>query len=323
MGESGMGMDCSIIPTRYGLLQVSTTDFFYPLVESPYLQGQIGCANVLSDLYALGLTHCDNLLMVLAASRDMKPDDRDIVTREMMRGFNDHAKKAGTMVTGGQSVLNPWPIIGGVAMCVAKEEEILWPEKACPIPGDVVVLTKPLGTQVAVNLKQWEGNEARWSVVEDVITTTEAAVCYEMACESMSRLNRNAAMLMMKHGARASTDVTGFGLRGHAENLAKHVKTDIEIHIHTLPCIKGTPGVNTRFNFRLLDGYSAETSGGIFAIMPAENARAFCDELRELDGQPTWIVGDVVAGSRTAEIVEGAKVLEIDPAGNATEWARP
>ena len=95
---------------------VSTIDFFYPLVLDPYLQGKIGCANVLSDLYAMGIHNCDNMLMVLAASLEMDPKHRHIVTQEMLRGFADLAKEAETVITGGQTVLNPWPIIGPPAV---------------------------------------------------------------------------------------------------------------------------------------------------------------------------------------------------------------
>lgn len=91
---------------------VSTTDFFYPLVEDPYLQGRVGAANVLSDMYALAVTNIDNVLMILAASLDIDEASRNIVTKQMMRAFNDCCLLADTNVTGGQSVLNPWPIIG-------------------------------------------------------------------------------------------------------------------------------------------------------------------------------------------------------------------
>jgi len=98
---------------------ISTTDFFYPLVEDPYFQGRIACCNTLSDLYAMGITRVDHILMILGVSLMMNEEQREIVTREMMRGFNDCATEAGTLVTGGQSVMNPWPMIGGVAnaMC--------------------------------------------------------------------------------------------------------------------------------------------------------------------------------------------------------------
>lgn len=104
---------------------ISTTDFFYPLVEDPYIQGRIACANTLSDIYAMGIGRVDHMLMILAISRMMNDEERKIVTREMIRGFDDCAKEAGTLVTGGQSIINPWPIIGGVANVVCREDEYI------------------------------------------------------------------------------------------------------------------------------------------------------------------------------------------------------
>jgi len=83
-------MDCSVQPSKKykDLFIVSTTDFFYPLVEDPYLQGRIACANVLSDMYSMGVVSVDTMLMILASSRDMPPGPRHIVTQHMIRGFS-------------------------------------------------------------------------------------------------------------------------------------------------------------------------------------------------------------------------------------------
>ncbi|RHY13662.1 hypothetical protein DYB25_002716, partial [Aphanomyces astaci] len=113
-------MDSSVVKIKNPMLtdmyQVSTTDFFYPLVQDPY--GRIACANVLSDLYAMGVTEVDTMLMILGVSRLMTDIERDVVTTQLIHGFNDLAREAGTNVTGGQTVMNPWPIVGGVAMSV-------------------------------------------------------------------------------------------------------------------------------------------------------------------------------------------------------------
>ncbi|PVD24326.1 hypothetical protein C0Q70_14806 [Pomacea canaliculata] len=150
----GIGMDSSITPLRHGGLSlVQTTDYFYPLVDDPYMQGKIACANVLSDLYAMGVTDCDNMLMLVACSNKMTEKERDIIMPIIMRGFKDCAEEAGTGVTGGQTVINPWLIIGGVGTSVCQPNEYIMPDNA--VVGDVLVLTKPLGTQVAVNAYQW------------------------------------------------------------------------------------------------------------------------------------------------------------------------
>lgn len=84
----GIGLDCSVTPLRHrGLCLVQTTDFFYPIVDDPYIMGKIACANVLSDLYAMGVVDCDNMLMLLAVSTKMTEKERDVVIPLIMRGF--------------------------------------------------------------------------------------------------------------------------------------------------------------------------------------------------------------------------------------------
>lgn len=309
-----IALDCSVRQTRQGHYVISTTDFFFPLVDSPYMQGRIGAANVLSDLFAEGVEHCDFVLMLLAACRDMPEDQRTICTREMVRGFRDACDECGTAVTGGQTVLNPWPIIGGVATSIVAEGEFVKSDGAQE--GDVIVLTKPLGTQVAVNVNQWRReNHKFWQkCVEKKVITEEVAetMMHEAVC-SMARLNKNAGSLLLKHGAHACTDVTGFGILGHAQNLADNQIAEVGIDIHTLPCIAGTPAVNDEvFNFRLVAGYSAETSGGLMICIPEKNAKAYMADLQELDGCPSWIIGRVVQDSgRKARLVEEVTVLEV------------
>jgi len=121
IGE-GIGMDSSVMPCKKfkDLFVVSTTDFFSPSVEDPYEQGRIAAANVLSDMYAMGVFDVDNVLMILAASTDMTPEDQEIVCKLMMKGFSDQCKVAETQVSGGQSIQNPWPLIGGTAKSLQK-----------------------------------------------------------------------------------------------------------------------------------------------------------------------------------------------------------
>jgi len=263
------------------------------LVDDPYIQGKIACANVLSDLYAVGIIECDNMLMLLAESTEMNKEDRYICTKLIIQGFNDLANEAGTMVTGGQTVLNPWPIIGGVATSICKSEDIILPENA--IEGDVLVLTKPLGTQVVVNLNQWKYREERWGTVKDILTKEDVERAYNIAMNSMARLNKTAAKLMHKYKAHAATDVTGFGIIGHGNNLAKNQKSSVSFEIHTLPIIKYMKEVDEKVNiFKLMKGLSAETSGGLLICLSKENAIEFCKEIEEIDGFPAWIIGNVI-----------------------------
>eukprot|EP00823_Brevimastigomonas_motovehiculus_P007408 TRINITY_DN6447_c0_g1_i1.p1 TRINITY_DN6447_c0_g1~~TRINITY_DN6447_c0_g1_i1.p1 ORF type:complete len:308 (+),score=52.36 TRINITY_DN6447_c0_g1_i1:260-1183(+) len=307
-------MDCSVRPHKKykDYMLISTTDFFYPLIHDPYIQGRIAACNVLSDMYAMGVVDIDNVLMILAASRDMQPKDCEIVTKEMIRGFSDLCDEADTSVTGGQTIYNPWPIIGGVAQSICKKEDFIMPNKA--VAGDVIVLTKWLGTQIAVNIKQWMGNKERWTSFLDskLLSVDDANRAFQLATLSMARLNRVACQLMHKHGAHAATDVTGFGLLGHARNLASNQKTDVSFVIHTLPIIRGMKAVDEQFkSFKLMKGLSAETSGGLFVCLPKKEAEAFVKEIEEIEGFPAWIIGDVVSGDRQASLAEKLEVIEI------------
>lgn len=308
----GVGLDSCVLPTRHKDIKlVQTTDFFYPLVDDPYMQGKIACANVLSDLYATGVWQCDNMLMLLGISTDLLLNEREIVTKLVIKGFNDLAHEAGTTVNGGQTVLNPWYIIGGVATSVVKDHEFIMPNGA--VAGDVIVLTKPLGTQIAVNAKQWINDADRWSKICDIVTPEQVEEAYEKAMFSMARLNMNAAMLMHKYNAHAATDVTGFGILGHATNLVENQSGDVNFEIDVLPIIKHMTSVYKQcgINFKLLEGYSAETSGGLFICLPEANAESFCKELQEKDGFPAWIIGKVTSGSKKALINENVEIIEV------------
>ena len=147
-------MDASITPLRHsGLSLVQTTDFFYPLVEDPYMQGKIACANVLSDLYAMGVTECDNMLMLLAVSTKMTEKERDVVVPLIMRGFKDCALEAGTTVTGGQTVMNPWCTIGGVATTI------------CQVLHDRSTMACPAGTPFFYSRTSLSSQTAQWWVM--------------------------------------------------------------------------------------------------------------------------------------------------------------
>jgi selenide,water dikinase len=284
------------------------------------MQGKIACANVLSDLYAMGVSDCDNMLMLLGVCNEMTHKQRTVTTKLIMEGFRDLCTEAGTSINGGQTVLNPWYIIGGVASAVCSRDEFIMPDGA--VEGDVLVLTKPLGTQLAVNAHQWiePGKEVYWSEVQHVVTKEQVIEAYEAAMHSMARLNRTGASLMKKYSAHCATDVTGFGLLGHARNLAKAQKDSVSFKIHSLPIFGHmatvaktiSEGKTKRLNFQLLEGFSAETSGGLLICLPKEAAGAFCKEIENLDGVPAWIIGDVVKGDRSADILPEPTIIDIN-----------
>ncbi|KAJ8259451.1 hypothetical protein GJAV_G00169410 [Gymnothorax javanicus] len=328
----GIGMDSCVIPLRHGGLSlVQTTDFFYPLVEDPYMMGRIACANVLSDLYAMGITECDNMLMLLSVSQKMNDKEREKVMPLMIKGFRDAAEEGGTSVTGGQTVINPWIIIGGVATVVCQPNDFIMPDSA--VPGDVLVLTKPLGTQVAVNAHQWMDIPDKWNKIKLVVSKEEVEQAYQEAMLNMATLNRTAAALMHSFNAHAATDITGFGILGHANNLAQQQRSDVAFVIHNLPILAKMTAISKACGnlFGLLQGTSSETSGGLLICLPREQAARYCAEMKSSrlgggvgqegsagEGQQAWIIGIVEKGNRCARIIDKPRIIEVPPRGSVS-----
>ncbi|KAK6749038.1 hypothetical protein RB195_001573 [Necator americanus] len=302
----GIGLDSCVVPLRHkGLNLVQTTDFFYPLIDDPYLMGRVTCANVLSDLYAMGVVNCDNMLMLLGVAVDLNEEERNIIVSMFINGFKDAAESAGTKVRGGQTVRCPWLLLGGVATSVASDAEIIKVDRAQP--GDLLVLTKPIGGQ------------KKNGRVEEYGLDEEKIVCaFQQVTEQMTRLNRNAAKMLHKHNAHASTDVTGFGLLGHADNLAKAQHDKVRFVLDVLPIIEYMDVIARKMpngnGFNLFGGTAAETSGGLLVALSPENAEGFIRDMEVLDGFPAWIVGRVEKldlGKCHAVIREDFKVVSV------------
>ena len=306
IGDGSIGKetpDCSVfkvVGSSENMCQISTCDFFYPLIEDPYLQGKIAVANVMSDVYAMGVSHIDNIIMILGISRLMEEKEREVITSEMIKGFNDACAEGNTKVTGGQTVYNPWPMIGGTAISTVREENIIYPYNIKV--NDILILTKPLGTQVVVNTIEWRGKKNELSEkISKIVNDDQIDTMYSIACESMCRLNMKGAELMKKYNAHGATDVTGFGLLGHAQNLVEAQKENFEFFFETLPLIRYCEEINfSVFDFGLLKGESAETSGGLLIALDPATVKEFINEM-EQNKQDAWVIG-VVKESITKKV---------------------
>ena len=171
--------------------------------------------------------------------------------------------------------MNPWPMIGGVAISVLGRHEFIMPNDA--EVGDVLVMTKALGTQLCSNSMQWlNAKPDKWQKVEGLISKEEVQVAFDKANELMGTLNLSGAICLKKYKARASTDITGFGVHGHANLLVNCQKNKVDFKIHTLPIIKNMLKIDKIVNnFKLIEGFSAETSGGLLVCLPKDQAESF------------------------------------------------
>ena len=304
--------DCSFDRISKDLALVSTIDFFYPLVDDPFEQGRIGAANVLSDLFAAGVTEVRNGLMVLAVSSQMKKKDQKIVTKMMIDGFNEAFQEAGANITGGQTIFNDAPIIGGVALGLVHGENPYTPRNAKS--GDILVLTKPLGAQMVVNVNQYmRNNDEKWNILEShgLVDRESFTQTYLSSVEYMGRLNRIASITMQKYGVTSSTDVTGFGILGHAQNIAELQHEQVDFVIDTFPTYQGMEQIDGLVrDFKYSTGYAPETSGGLLISLPEENVESFIGEMED-QNENAWVVGRVVNGNRNAKLDDNLVILDV------------
>ncbi|XP_011823544.1 PREDICTED: selenide, water dikinase 1 [Mandrillus leucophaeus] len=333
MPRLGIGMDTCVIPLRHGGLSlVQTTDYIYPIVDDPYMMGRIACANVLSDLYAMGVTECDNMLMLLGVSNKMT--DRVSRSHPAAVCYQDYRGVwvPGRKLTIGQSefenleaeitkTLDPQMAsksTKSLGQTIHQHALFLFFRPDNAVPGDVLVLTKPLGTQVAVAVHQWLDIPEKWNKIKLVVTQEDVELAYQEAMMNMARLNRTAAGLMHTFNAHAATDITGFGILGHAQNLAKQQRNEVSFVIHNLPVLAKMAAVSKACGnmFGLMHGTCPETSGGLLICLPREQAARFCAEIKSPkygEGHQAWIIGIVEKGNRTARIIDKPRIIEVAP----------
>lgn len=276
---------------------VLTTDFFAPLVDDPYVYGAIAAANALSDVYAMGAE------ALLALNIAAFPEDMLLETvASILRGGADKVAEAGAVVAGGHTVIDAEPKYGLCVLGIVHPQKVL--TKAGAGPGDVLYLTKPLGTGIVTTAAMRDEAEAEH---------------LRAAVDSMTRLNRHPSHIAREVGARALTDVTGYGLLGHAYEMAAASGVCLKIRAAAAPVLPGAleyaaRGILTggagrnraylagkvRFSGRVDETlehvlFDPQTSGGL--LIAVEGQRGSAVEQRfAAAGLPIWRVGEAVEG---------------------------
>lgn len=297
---AGPWENSSVVKISDTLAVLNTLDFFTPMVDEPEIQGRITGSNVTSDIYALGVTNIVSVLSIMAYPENM-PDELAV---GMLKGFGDFCREMGAPVVGGHTIRNPWPIIGGAATGIGEIEKIVYTRGAQT--SDRLFLTKPLGIAPAMAAyrlrKEEEGKELLKEIPDDLV---DAAV--KEAINGMISSNKPVAEAMQQVPVHAATDVTGFGLKGHAANMAVLGKVDIVID--QLAVIRGTPALAELLGYPLLTGEAKETAGGMLIAVSQEDADKLQDELDKRKVRH-FEVGYVAKGNGNVNVLKNAKVLE-------------
>lgn len=276
---------------------IQTLDFFTPIVDNPYTYGAIAAANAMSDVYAMG----GEVLLALNIACFPSQLQAHTIT-EIFRGAGEKVREAGGVVAGGHTIDDPEPKFGLAVMGIAHPGHIA--TKAAARPGDVLLLTKPIGVGIITTAAK---------------SDAAAPEHLQEAIASMLQLNRIGAQLAERFGLRAMTDITGFSLLGHACEMAQHSNVCLRIHSHQVPLVAGAreyaeswlfPGGSQRnadyfsewvrasphvSEELLMLFYTPETSGGLLIAVPQPRL-SNVEDLLHVARQPYWRIGEVVAG---------------------------
>jgi selenide,water dikinase len=282
--------DAGIFKLSDDLALVQTVDFFAPIVDDPYLFGQIAATNALSDVYAMGGEPLTALNIVGFPAGKLSTD----VLAEILRGGQDKVHEAGAVVVGGHSIIDEELKFGLSVTGRVHPERIL--SNANAVVGDRLVLTKPLGTGILATAgKRGE------------LGTDEAASLYA----SMCKLNGPAARAALSIGARCATDVTGFSLLGHASHIAEASGVTLSIDPRRVP---GLPGAREAWARGIRTG-GAERNAAYLEARVDWNGAAEGDRALLMDPQTSGGLLVAVPASEVAEylslVPEGVEIGEV------------
>ena len=292
--------DAAVVQIPDGKVMVHTVDYFRAFIDDAYVFGQVAANHALSDIFAMG-AEAQSALAIATVPYGLEAKV-EASLREMMTGAMEVLNEAGATLVGGHTSEGPELALGFSVNGLADRESIL--RKGGMAPGDVLILTKPLGTGTLFAADMQQKAKGRW---------------IENALKSMVQSNRLAAQCLFRNGASACTDVTGFGLLGHAVEMTKASKVDIEIDLAALPIMDGAletvrlgilsslqpANVRLRRAIRNMEDarederyplvFDPQTSGGLLASIRPKAAIGCLRELHDLGYGHAAIVGRVHA----------------------------
>jgi selenide,water dikinase len=288
--------DAGVYRVNDDLALVFTTDFFPPVCSDPYEFGQIAAANSISDVYAMGGTPVIalNIMMFPASKLPME------AYSEILKGGSDIAEQAGVRIIGGHTIDDFPPKYGLAVVGYIHPDKII--TNAGARPGDLLILTKPLGTGVIL-----AGQRLKMASEDDV----------DQAKKLMKLLNGPGAEVMKKYNIKGATDITGYGLAGHALKMAKASNLSLELNLAKVPLIGSTyrlveegciPGASFRnldfvendsrlrpdLNYSLkMIAMDAQTSGGLLMCVKPEISNQVISDLHHTGLTQSAVIGRV------------------------------
>ncbi len=287
--------DAGVYKLTEDIALIQTIDYFTPIVDDPYMFGQIAAANALSDVYAMGGEPKTVLNIVGYPVKKLGPD----ILAEILRGASDKVKEAGAVTVGGHSIDDQEPKFG-LSVTGLAHPEAIWKNVGAQA-GDVLVISKPIGVGIMTT-----------GIKRSAVTAEQE----QAVTETMALLNKSAAEALKNFTPHAVTDVTGFGLLGHGSEIARGSNVSFEIDLSSVPVLEGTyelaakgvvPG-GSKSNHKWLENdveyrdispeeqlvlCDAITSGGLLVSLPENEAHQYVQALKDKGLNHAAIIGKV------------------------------
>ncbi len=275
--------DAGVYKLSDDLALVYTIDILTPVVDDPFTYGMIVAANCISDVYAMG---GDPRIAVNIIGFPGNGDPKTL--GEILRGGQEKAYEAGVTIVGGHTYVTPVIKYGLSVIGYIHPDKII--TNAGAKPGDVILLTKPIGVG---------------TIIQSILVDKSEGIDIKPVIESMTTLNRDASIAMRETGVHAATDITGYGLAGHLVEMAEASKVGIEISVSKVPIHKGAPAIlengifepgcvmnqnsfGNRVDKENIDSnlgylvFSSETSGGLAITLPEEKLPTFHEKYKNI-----------------------------------------
>ena len=291
------GADAAIFKLNKDIALVFSADFFTPVIDDPFIFGQIAAANALSDIYVCGGKPLLALNLICFPEKGIPKE----ILKEILRGGLSKIKEAGALLVGGHSVDDPEPKYGLAVVGIVHPEKIISNKNANQ--GDLLYISKPLGLGILITA--YKGN-----------LFSKKSKIYEEILKTMTELNNKIAEVLLELDIKAATDITGFGLLGHALEMAIASKKDLIIYTHKVPYFKEAKefiemGIIPEGDYKNLNYCKkiakihpdvseddliilcdAQTSGGFLVAVPPEKKDSFEKKSKE-KGILVSLIGEV------------------------------
>ena len=298
--------DAAIIPIpNSDMVQIKSLDIFTPIVDEPKIMGEIAACNVTNDIFAMNVPEISGMLVFLAIKTDTPME----IAEGILKGIKDFIeKKINSKVVGGHTIYSEWPLMGGEASGFLHKDKVI--RKVGAKKGDKLILTKPIGLQAI---------SAAYRLLKDSpemleeYSLNELKKSIDLAIKVMTTPSQDIIKTIHSYKdfsfVHAMTDVSGFGLAGHLQEMLQN--SELSAIIETIPSIKFSKELSNDLGYAFEGCLCAETSGGLLIAVDQNYVEDFSNALKS-NGINNWTVGKInKIQPKLVKVSEKVEYLEI------------